>query len=329
MHFYRKKITDQLGPTIKLVFIPTTLYELFVLDLLKDIMEDYSTRGKAPFDGLMHFMGQQNNTDKVSLAEKIILASETDVQEFQSLYATEQLQNLHYRTNTHSAQKIVPQDISREPFTLAQTSAHSLTTNLLATLSSSHFDWINFLNYHWPANAPPPLVDESIGRVPFISLENDYAMYQTGGHCAYRDGSRKDSPVSQDMPVSLSFGTTLLSGIIFDKGGNPLSYIAGNLHKPSDALPHNYYVVLDKFDYFTGISKKFFYIPPISTIVGLLSSGEFFHTRGKIYPEQQNSLYIRGICFSSQSETHVYVKGEITKRTLVTDTASVFLGCSI
>lgn len=78
---------------------------------------------------------------------------------------------------------------------------------------------------------------------------------------------------------SISYGNTLFAGLYNDPGACSYYFMAAMGAK--DIIGYGLYI--NKWLYATGRLKELFTIAPLTTIIGIYSSGEFFHSRSKSY----------------------------------------------
>lgn len=79
------------------------------------------------------------------------------------------------------------------------------------------------------------------------------------------------------MPFSISFGASLFAGYLFDKSACVWTYFIKN----EDPLTLGYVLFVNKFDYYDNQCMNLFFIPPLANISSLFAQGEFFHPRVK------------------------------------------------
>jgi|GEM_PF-6819028 len=72
---------------------------------------------------------------------------------------------------------------------------------------------------------------------------------------------------------SLSFGSSLHGGIVFDPTACALYYMSNYI---------GYALMIDKKDYMLGLLGNMFFIPPLISLLDLIGYGEYFHARTKI-----------------------------------------------
>jgi len=110
--------------------------------------------------------------------------------------------------------------------------------------------------------------------------EGSFVLYR-GTHKLKRRGGKIDSTVTlrnnELLPASLSYGNTLYAALFGDDclemGAMAYHYIKnGEL---------GYAVLIDKHSYAHGNLQNLFFIPPLTTLIGLVSQGEFFHARSR------------------------------------------------
>jgi len=76
-----------------------------------------------------------------------------------------------------------------------------------------------------------------------------------------------------------SYGNSLFAGSLKDKGASAYNYI---VKAKNDAEKIGYLLYVDKRHYQTNQCDNLFFVAPLSSIEGIFSRGEFFHSRSKI-----------------------------------------------
>lgn len=143
--------------------------------------------------------------------------------------------------------------------------------------------------------------EEVLQKAVAVELEaakkDAFVIYRGTGKLTNR-GNKIDSTLTFRegalVPNSISYGNSLYAALFGDdckeKGAMAYHYI-----EKSDLA---YALLINKYDMVAGNLKNLFHIPPILTLVGLVSQGEFFHTRTKaVVP--QNDQKLCGIWFFS------------------------------
>ncbi len=127
--------------------------------------------------------------------------------------------------------------------------------------------------------------------------KGNFLLYR-GTNRLHERGGKIDSTITRRennlYPNSISYGNTLYAALFGDdckeKGAMAYHYV-----KQADL---SYVLLVNKYGYVTANVKNIFFIPPITTLVGLLAQGELFHTRTKGVIHQ-NDPKLCGIWFLS------------------------------
>jgi hypothetical protein len=116
----------------------------------------------------------------------------------------------------------------------------------------------------------------------------------------YRGSNFKEDSVVEggegDWTKSLSYGSSLFAGVIFDGGATAFHYIRNE--------KNNGYVVSVPFD---QLNRSPFFIPPTNFISQLFAHGEMFHGRTKAWKDCENGK-IQGIVlddYGSKNKSHI------------------------
>lgn len=109
-----------------------------------------------------------------------------------------------------------------------------------------------------------------------------------------------------DHPFSLSYGTSLFAGSIYDAGASAFYYMLKEKNAYVVALP------------FHKIKKSAFYVPSTNTLCQLFGSGEIFHGRTKVWKDYDATLGINGV---KAAKTTNHLKSELTKEKLISNFA--------
>lgn len=88
-----------------------------------------------------------------------------------------------------------------------------------------------------------------------------------------------------EKPRSLSFGNSLFAGFVFDLGACAYTFL--NQH-------NGYGLFIDKKDYIQHKSNRLFFISPLASIAALFGRGEFFHSRATTANPAEGA-YVEGI----------------------------------
>jgi hypothetical protein len=109
----------------------------------------------------------------------------------------------------------------------------------------------------------------------------EYNAFNTNTFPIYRGSDYVDdyNDKSQSNNRSISFGSTLLGGLLFDPSACAYDHMA---NKSLWAKKLGYVVFINKKEYLLGQLSNMFYIPPIITLLDLIGKGEYFHARTKV-----------------------------------------------
>jgi hypothetical protein len=147
------------------------------------------------------------------------------------------------------------------------------------------------------------------------ALKLDCSKIAQNAFLLYRGSDfQKDSPYSwgnHDKPYSLSFGTSLFAGCLYDGG-------ATAFHHMRDSVFHyrenqNGYVVAIPF---SQLNTSPFYIPPTNTVAQLSGYGETFHARTKAW-QGYDVENIGGINLGANLHVRDHLKSDLSKDTLI------------
>lgn len=168
---------------------------------------------------------------------------------------------------------------------------HKLTMTTQPSFSLWPTKFSAWLTYKSPQSAdalmPPELFLKFI-QEENLAYKNDYALLFRGtqGFTPTSNGAKEpqrtvlDSGLGpHDTVISLSYGTSLLAGSVNDPGATAARYIASPGYPTTNSF--GYVLPLSKKDYYEDVNGlgSLFFVSPLSTLVGLVEHGEFFHAR--------------------------------------------------
>lgn len=241
---------------IEATFIPTTLYELFVLNY---IHENFNNGHFV--EPINHFMGFNQRKNEITCQSIVHLA----IQDFKDFNVNPHLKRWHLEVNNYINK------FSAFPISFDQALK---TVDLL--FSKNFLAWAN-QNLHHILGSHPSF-PRDMKRAIAIEF-NAHATYQ---FALYRGSNfiddYHDQKQSTNINRSISFGSGLLSGIVCDYSACPYYYISvfGRYRK------YGYVLFIDKKSYAYGPLDNMFAIPPLTTLASLIAGGEFFHPRSKV-----------------------------------------------
>ena len=242
---------------IKATFIPTTLYELFCLNFVRENYDDIETASSGIFE---HYGGERK-------ALISYIADDIRPDEFKKANINSSLIKFHSILNSYIINTLRASNLSIPS---------SLDDSLLM-LKSIDF-WqplkVGTNGLYYTKEGKNLLEPQDMKR----AIEIEYHSYASNKYPIYRAGTILDEKESsREGYRSISFGSTLLGGIFFNKGACAYCYLT-----PISERPIGYAVLIDKKEYATGILSNMFYIPPLITILDLVARGEMFHVRTKV-----------------------------------------------
>lgn len=270
-----EKIKSKLPSSgIEAIFIPTTLYELFVLKFIWQNME----AGKVD-KALSYYLGGFDKNPHVGRWPKCKYIVSLEVSEFKNANLNQNLINFHLTINNFIAtHPYIPFS-----FNQAIKMASQFPQPMLKWLLQERMQaW----NIKRRANAIPDM-QRAIAieynafstnqfvlyrGANFIDDENSYDIKSSDIPLKYALELRENRPFAR----SISFGNSLLSGILCDRSACPYFYLA------TKEMNYGYVVFIDKKSYAFGTLNNMFFIPPLISLLGLISQGEFFHARTKV-----------------------------------------------
>jgi hypothetical protein len=97
------------------------------------------------------------------------------------------------------------------------------------------------------------------------------------------------------FPLSISFGTTLFAGFIFDIEASAFFYLMQP--RPSNKNVAGYALFINKYEYLYNQISNLFFIPALSPLASLFQEGECFHARTKaaITKKPENGTPVSGL----------------------------------
>lgn len=293
------KLRD-VDPSLRAVFIPRTLYELFFIR--KCIKEDLRAKKVCSL-----------------LDPNIHLISETDVKlkEYkESVIKEKKCWHLciffHQGDSRHEGVQEIAYRLNQAIVKRLNSSTGRLTFQDISTLDEKEIDFLknyytscqeitkkiqrglpcdgNISNCSTPGPAGNFGYESSRGKFRPMGIRNEedaqiirqalaLECSQVAQRCLFlyrgTDEQTMDAPVDGEgkKPFSLSYGTSLFAGCVFDGGATAFHFMTRQ-----DAA----YAVSVPFDQAT---KSPFFIPETHTVAQLLGAGEFFHSRTKAWKD--------------------------------------------
>jgi len=174
---------------------------------------------------------------------------------------------------------------------------------------TSHFgsdDTLQSRGFH-----PMGILNETHEQIILNAIVLDCSEIAKTSFLLYRGANlKKDDVLASkinklfDGPYSLSYGSSLFAGCLYDSGATPFSYMRGT---------ENAFAVPVPFD---QLNQSIFYIPPTNTLAQLCGQGEFFHARTKAWKDFE-LMKLRGIKGLSKASKREHLSSNFTKIELV------------
>ncbi len=250
-----EKITSKLPNSgIEAIFIPTTLYELFALNYIHENFNNGNF-----IEPINHFIGFDQRKNEI----KCQPITHLKIPDFIDFNLNSHLKRWHLEVNNY----------------ILKSSTVPITFDLALKTVDQLFSHNKFgKRYHlFKILLNHPSVPRDMKRAIAIEF-NAHATHQ---FVLYRGSDFIDDYHDQTRFTakrSISFGSSLLSGIVCDISACPYYYISffGRYKK------YGYVLFIDKKSYAQGPLNNMFVIPPLTTLASLIGEGEFFHPRSKV-----------------------------------------------
>lgn len=285
------------GSGIEATFIPTTLYELFALNYVKDNFDNFEKVGRNQYGrDVFYVIVHEGYKPKLSseIAESITpLKLFKDFHDFKTINTDPRIKKLHLAVNNYILENLKKNGLP-------------IPTKLQDSLSI-----LNTIDFWKPfggvgdvlkiAHGGKSLLDKDDMKraieVEYKALhENKFPIYR-GANVLDDESIQRISEGAQQSQLnrSISYGTTLLGGVLFDPYATAYYYMS-----PMTERPVGYAVLIDKKQYAQGPLNNMFAIPTFISLVDLIAFGEFFHTRTKT-PDPLNEKVGEGWAYENMS----------------------------
>lgn len=301
--FIENKIKEETkDKSYRVIFVPTALYELFIISIA------LNPNASNPIRKALGNMAQ-NNLHNISLND--ILEEESSKQQ----------KYLKIKNRYHSVNKIfysgpdgaffylnkeLGNKIKESISALDSGSLEAITKELINNIRK--FENNFFLVGDIPLSMPSTfsfeedkhksLIDSLINRV--ITLEFEAQKINKGlllRGSSFFTFEKIGDPKEQSSKIlagstlytlteaiyykedafssySVSFGNSLFAGLLFDKNACALTYLCRKPHT-------GYSLFINKKEYIDNFNSDLLFIAPLSTLAGVFSKGEWFHSRTK------------------------------------------------
>jgi hypothetical protein len=303
------KIQQETGNnSYRVVFFPTTLYEIFALTV-------FGQEGDLSFNPdnlLKKYCAEMGSCRRTFDLPPLLKSSDNPDIVKQSVSALYSKSNKFFMGNTNSVHHRINQRLTQHLFELypeLRSSKDSLAlssdletkiANLIPRFSDKLFPIHHLYTISGLLRAEPEkkiiahfIDSEYVGRrrnealivrgTSVIAVKKDSQKKLVAGstinvsdesfEIAYRKGEIK--------PYSVSFGNSLFAGAINDLSACAYIHLGGVLVAPAHLKAVGYTLQINKYDYIKNQNSQLFFIAPLGSIPALFSAGEFFHTRSK------------------------------------------------
>lgn len=320
LDFVRKKI-KAISKDLDVIFVPTTLYELFVITMINfeklstfsqnpDLFNIFSLNiSKNVFTNIKQWIGsivyslsdaervkQEINKEYNKFNDKIFgtLFQGLSILNFHKMfiqYLQEQffmdffllkidkIHNILSAKRYNIMEKFLNKIKSQETFKLAVTIDASDQLNIIKKsidLDYQAFEGNKALLYRGSdfLNIPSVYGRKKILATTVLGATSDTSFQK----------------IISINPYSLSFGNSLFAGCYNDSGACAYYY----LKRIKDM---GYAILINKLGYIDNYNSNLFFIAPLATEVGLLGSGEWFHSRSKpvVVVKSDKPIQVRGV----------------------------------
>lgn len=301
-----KEKIKQIDPSIETVFIPRTLYELvFIRKCIEEDLKNKSICHSLDKTEQEFMINEEKSIGRhLSKEERTKLREEIETERinrdcwhlayFKDAGDNDHagVRNVAYRLNQVIVKTFSP---SREGFTHRELSAfaereieylrnyHQRCTDIVNGISSA--EEISSSSTPGPTtsfgyessykSSAMGLRDDSDAQIVRNALAIECDKIAEHSFILYRGGNYQHESCccnsNKSMPYSLSFGTSLFAGCIFDGGATAFHFMQKQKDAYAIAIPHD------------QLNDSPFYIPTTHTITQLFGSGEIFHARTKAW----------------------------------------------
>jgi hypothetical protein len=336
-----QKIQQETGnDTYRVVFFPTTLYELFILiifdeeknnplNTLTAAVKKYRTRAYSGDINLTEIISSSDNPDTVN----------------QKICDTYKESNKFFMGHINSAHDYINQKLTLHLLTLypelreskdsldlskmLETKVAALTTSFIQKISKAAFQRISltrlsrgiqrsesvkiiahFIDSEYGARHLNEVFITRGSSIITIKLDDQERLVAGSTFKVYPNEEPFELVYKKGeiKPYSISFGNSLFAGIVADEGACAYSYLAGTgvYARTAHLSAVGYTLLINKQNYIQNQISQLFFIPSLASITALFASGEYFHVRSKaaIAAKPKGKIRVAGV-FSIEDPTGV------------------------
>jgi len=325
-------LQEKIGPDYTVTFIPTTLYELFVIKFWLEIKlhtsytNNYTRHMSTSIFGfpdspyywqdapeLISFADQKRPVrDLLKRFNVLWSKSHKEKNQNKTIRSLNVYNDINALPDVQAMALIVNNEIVRS-LNQSGRSITLLNQKMALSVLSEQLDFFSYFYrnpyFFFPGTFPEKfLISYGIKKSDYPMLANiigtEYEMHETGNFPVYRatnHWSGRNNRIDSTMtfrnnvvwPNSISYGNTIFDGLFgFDCLDN-------------GAMPYHYllnsqlgYILsINKYEYACKNLSDIFFVPPINTLASICGQGELFHTRTKGLLDERSRLC--GIWFFS------------------------------
>lgn len=299
-HALLQEALQKIDPTLTAVFVPKTLYELvFIRKCISEDIKHNSICDRV-----------SRKIHKTSLAT--FKGDEAKFAKFQETQNADKIKRKCWHVcyfqdagdDQHAGVKEIAKRLNKTLCKNLQPRAAGFTYQQMKTFVENELDFLkthyettkqkqaNNEDFLWDSDTPGPTtnfsVDSNYVGVHPMGIRDDKAaqivLNALALECSdiakrslflFRGSEfQKDAVVSgRGIPYTLSYGTGLFSGCIFDGGATAFKFMRADYNSSAHAIPVPY----------DQIEQSPFYIPKTHTVTQLFGDGEIFHARSKVH----------------------------------------------
>ena len=271
-----EKIQKQLpNAGIEVTFIPTTLYQMLCLNYLRDNLKQIE---QATFGILIYKKMPTLFTNSTDMVVSMSFTSFEVISHFKEINLHPPLIQWHSAINSYIVSLLKEKNITLPisfDDTIKMVKSIDFWHGEIVYPSAKSAPW--FQAFSIIAHHKNILVPSDMMRA--IAIE--YNAFSANNFLLYRGSNYVDDFHDQRISKnrSISFGSSLLGGILFDSSACPYYHMITSNKFWQKNL--GYVVFINKAQYTSGLLNNMFFIPPLTTLLDLIGHGELFHSRTK------------------------------------------------
>jgi hypothetical protein len=301
-NFIRKKIQD-INPAYDVAFIPTCLYEMFVINITDQ-------KGNNPLQSLLKTFDM--GTRKINIMNEIN-GNGPHHNPWQDVYDTfAQRNNLFYTHAFFFCNNVIVQNLFMQ-YPILQTPLHgialsdaiqsiieTMSYNLALNIFNRNTLYNSYQIFYKHSSGPNETISYHQAIAQVINLEYEMRRLNKGlllrgtheielsrlhsnklpifgstlTETEIIQSLQKSYKQKSTLPYSVSFGNSLFGGFFYDDTACVAYYF-------TNVSAHGYGISINKNQYIKNRTSSLFFISPLAPLAALFASGEFFHSRTK------------------------------------------------